>query len=605
MSDPTSSPAPSGAANASNDPFRKPSRRSIVVGAAWAVPAVVAVQGTPAWATSPTTCPTLNYTQLRGASQFLSGVLLGFPLSSIFPDQGGPGTLVDLKGLEATWTSASGTTVANPATASPAGPPGAYIMPVDLSLLHAIEVALSLPAQSLITTGAGAINEWAQAAAGGIANGSTGAIDNSSGAINFAQASQPTTWASINLKNLLNNALNGGLNGLGGAVAGNVTDLSLDLGAIAGRAWWSTTPPDCNCVKRDYLLAWAKLVLDSPLLTALYNLLVPIINGLQGTLNTAIGQSGIINGLLTQITNAINAINIAGLVGLTSSANLSVTLNASTALSALGNDLFPSSDLIDVGLGAGKKITVDLGVLLGGAYQPDGTNSALNGLAPNTSLLVNGSAVTNLVAQLGQIGTNVVEILQHAIKVNLHLDVYLTLTVVKTKVITIDLYSGNSGTNPASLYDLLHNNFYLKAEALSGLPIVGQLLTAVTALITSTLNGLVGQIGTAINTLVVQQVLTTAVKTAISNLTGFVSDLLTKLFITPGVLSLTANAQNDPTVACTPPGTYGPEPTDWTGITDGEYDVAALRLSVLGAVSTKLVTLYLARAAVGPITHTP
>ena len=606
MSDPTRDPETSGTADSNKDPFRKPSRRAVVIGAAWAVPSVMAINAAPAWATSPTPCTAWTYQNLRAASQFLSGTLLGTRLSQVFSDPSWTNfSLADLRGIQVT-TVPPNAPVPDPANATKldavANAP-AYRTQLNLAALQALQVIASVELGSLIKAPVGVINQWAQAVYNGTVNGSTGAIDNSSGAIDLSAAAGSTTYASINLKNLLDSALSGGLNGLGTTVADNLADLSLDIGAIAGRAWQETCT---NCIKRDYLLAWAKLAVKSPLLAAVYSPLVPIINGLQTTLNGLIGTNSVLTGLLDSIENAINAINVLGLVKLTATANLSVTLDASAALTALGDDLFPGSNLLDVGLGGDKTIVIDLGVLLGGAYQPDGTNSALNGLAPNSNLVVNASAVTNLVTELGKIGTNVVEVLQHLIKVNLNIGVHAYLLgIVDSDVATIQLYSGTSGSNPASLWDLLHNNFYLKVTLLPDAGLVGGLLSALTTVITNTINGLVGQIGTTLNTLLVQQVLTTTVNTAVTALTTFVNQLLTALFVNPGVLSLTANAQNDPQVACIPPTGAGAEPSDWSTLENGEYDVAALRLSVLQSVSTNLVTAYLARAAVGPIVATP
>lgn len=71
-----------GAQGTQTDPFRpRPSRRTVVAGAAWAVPAVVGMNALPAWALSPVPCPDYTYTKVRAASQFLSGTLLGTRLS--------------------------------------------------------------------------------------------------------------------------------------------------------------------------------------------------------------------------------------------------------------------------------------------------------------------------------------------------------------------------------------------------------------------------------------------------------------------------------------------------------------------------------------------
>ncbi|WOP20089.1 choice-of-anchor G family protein [Raineyella sp. LH-20] len=554
----------------------------------------MAVKAVPAWAASPTPCTDWTYTQVRAASQFLSGTLLGTRLSQVFLDPAWTDfQLADLRGLQVT-TNPPAAPVVDPAAGSErldavANAP-AYRMKLDLQALQLLEVIAGIKLGSLIKTPVGAVNQFAQATYNGTANGSTGAVDNSSGVIDLSNSAGSTTWASINLRNLLNEALGGSLSGLGDVVADNLLDLSLDVGAVAGRAWQDTCT---NCVNRDYLLAWLKLVVTSPLLAAIYDALVPVLGGLQTTVNGLIGTNSVVSGLLNQIENAVNALPL----GLGANADLSVELDASALLAALGSDLFPSSDLLDVGLGAGKTLGIDLGVLLGGAYQADGTNTALNGLAPNTGLLVNASAVTNLVDELGKIGQDIVGAIVGLIKVNLNIQV----SGLGGDLATIKLQAGENNTDPVTIGGLLNGQFYLKVSLLSGVPIVGDLLSALTSLVTTTVSGLVGQLGGALKTLVGDAVLTTTVNAAISQLVAFVNQLLTKLFVVPGILSLTANAQNDPTVGCNVRAGGGAEPSDWAGIQEGEYDVAALRLSVLQAVDTRLVTLYLARGAVGPV----
>lgn len=312
---------------------------------------------------------------------------------------------------------------------------------------------------------------------------------------------------------------------------------------------------------------------------------------------------------------------LGGRIGLSATAELVVELDASAALTALGNDLFPDSGLLDVGLGSNKTLVIDLGTLLGGAYGAGGTlnwgsSNALNNLPPNTNLLTNllaappsgeDSTVTRLAKELGNIGKNILDVLRPLLKVKLTLNVKAHLLTSTVDAATVELYSGTSdtGTTPASLADLLSGNFHLHVTAMSNVPGVGDLLSLLgTALVGTTVVNAVKAIGTTLDGLLKDLVLTGPVMTLITTLTDTVDQLLTGLFVNPGVLSLTANAQNHPEAACVPPTGAGAAPTDWDTLVSGEYDVAALRLGVVGAVTTKLVTLYLARGAVGPISAT-
>lgn len=616
MSDPTSSPAPSGAVNASSDPFRKPSRRSIVVGAAWAVPAVVAVKATPAWAAmSPTPCLAYTYQQVRAASQFLSGTLLGTRLSQVFLDPSWtPFSLAELRGLQVT-TIPPNAPVPDPAPPistridSVANGP-AYRMPLNLNALNLVDVIAGVKLGSLIKTDLGAINEWAQAIYNGYALGSTGAIDNSSGMIDTSQAANSTTWASVNLKNLLDNALSGGLSGVGTWVS-NIADLSLDVGAIAARA----REEECtNCIKRDYLLAWLKLALKSPLIKGIYNVLDPILFGTPGlvsTLNGLIGPGSVLDNLLNTIETAIAALTLGTL---RANATISLSLDVTELRNRLRTDVFPGTKLLDLKLGDGTQpgdnvLFIDLGVLLGGAYgTPNVGNTALNNLPANSDLLINASAVDNLVTELGKIGANVLEILYDLLQVDINVTVegWSLLNGTWYTVATLALVNKTTNAGPVSLRTLFDGDatFKVTLDPTHG-GLIGGLLGLLTNLVTTTLNATLKTIGLTLKTLVHDQVLTTTLQAAIDALTGFVSALLKWLFVNPGVLSLTANAQNDPSAGCSVTPGYKPEPPDWSSITTGEYDVAALRLSVLQSVSTKLVTLYLARAAVGPIIATP
>lgn len=550
------------------------SRRTVVTGVAWATPAVIVSSTLPAVAASPgRPCDAVTYSQLHATAQFLSGTLLGTRLSQVFDDPSWTGaSLAQVRGLRVS-TIPPAAPVADPTSAQQVTTASgtAYRMPLDVNALDAVQVTAGIPLGNLIRTDLGVLNQFAQALANGRAIGSTGAVDNSSGVIDLSNTAQSTTYASINLKNLLNEALSGGLSGVGTGLS-QIADLSLNVGAVAGRAY----EQDCAvCITRDYLLAWLRLVVDSPLIGA-------ITSGLQSILNTLIGEDGVVNSLLSDLTSALS------LLGIGATAQLSVTTDYTGA-----GDLLPDSDLVDLRLGSAQPLTIDIGALLGGAYRTDGTNSALNGLAPNTSLLINASAITNTVTELGKLAANLTGSTGAAtgitatdtIRVKLVLN--LSAPVLGTAAITVD----------DTLTRIVGGDFTPSTTGSAG--IIGLL----TAFLSGTLKSTLRTIGGSIRDLLASQAVTNTVNTLVTNLSTVVGTLLNALFITPGVVQLTANAQNDPEFACQPPSGAGAEPSDWSGLADGEYDVAALRLSVLGAVSDKLVTLYLARGAVGPIAH--
>ncbi len=193
------------------------SRRTVVAGVAWATPAVIVSSTLPAVAASPgRPCDAVTYTQIHAAAQFLSGTLLGTRLSQVFDDPSWTGaSLAQVRGGLKVSTIPPAAPVADPTSAqqvtTASGP--AYRMPLDVDALGgAVQVTAGIPlGGNLIRTDLGVLNQFAQALANGRAVGSTGgAVDNSSGAIDLSNTARSTTYASINLKNLLNEALSGG-----------------------------------------------------------------------------------------------------------------------------------------------------------------------------------------------------------------------------------------------------------------------------------------------------------------------------------------------------------------------------------------------------------
>ena len=79
----------------------------------------------------------------------------------------------------------------------------------------------------------------------------------------------------------------------------------------------------------------------------------------------------------------------------------------------------------------------------------------------------------------------------------------------------------------------------------------------------------------------------------------FLDFLLSGLLGVNGLASVLINVQNDPL-------TGNPEPPDWAGIDPGQYDVAAIRLGVLGLLGGgNDLDVVLAKGSVGPNVFQP
>lgn len=310
--------------------------------------------------------------------------------------------------------------------------------------------------------------------------------------------------------------------------------------------------PGAAELKRDYLLAYLRLVLKSDSIGALS----AAIKGLfpNGKLNVST------DAIWDVITRALADIpGIGALIGLGKGL---LSVSATVDLSQLTNPI-PSSanSALQLNLGDGSA-TIDLAALLGGAYT-GAISPWLNTLTPNTRLFVDaglpGDPVTAL---LNQWVTSLIDRLRDLLVVNISVGPVL-------------------GT---------------------GLQISGTLRQVLngTATVNLTLAGLHIPLGSALAPLLsgVGNVIDTALTTllsptgALSGALAAVNVVLSALFnVLGGVLAITVNAQNDPTGGHTPPAYYS------AVAPVGRYDVAALHLELLGVVN--LLNLSVARGSVG------
>ncbi|MBS1905442.1 MAG: choice-of-anchor G family protein [Actinobacteria bacterium] len=309
------------------------SRRTIMKGAAWTVPALMVATAAPAYAAS---CMKGQYTT-QGHGKLLGGSILGLNLD----------TIVALAGAHAT----------APTPADPDNQFGA----LNLSALNVqlptapVGVLLSNVLSLLVPAGTGTLNQYGYAESDGDSRGASGLVTNT-GALALNKGESMPQLGTLDLKTILANLTGSGVADLVSYVA----NLSLEIGAVAGRAWYNPCKDVAGAVNRDYLLGYLRIILQSTALSGLVNTLVGAVNAVLGVANAAIALAGYRLFLDTSlITGSIPA----------------------------GND-----QPIQVNLGDGK-LTIDVGTLLGGGADPFNASYStfLNGLAPNTILFADAT----------------------------------------------------------------------------------------------------------------------------------------------------------------------------------------------------------------------
>ncbi|MGW8482886.1 choice-of-anchor G family protein [Microbacterium sp. NPDC055903] len=511
----------------------------------------------------------------RGEGRALSGALLGIDLDS----------LAEASGVEV--TNDGSRAVHTPAGANPATGPDAWANPLNVTALSAVNVNLGGGILQLpLNNSTGVLGQYGQAQDTGVSAGAGGYVTDTGG-IGLEPGNGYPELAELKLSQLLaqiNPAVAGALSG--------VTDVSLEVGAVAGRAMldgcetaWSGASALASSLSREYLVASADTVITSPTVGGLVTGLSGIITSLQATVDT------LETTLRTTIRDGIAGL-LSGVLGTLSLGSVTIdsfilTIDTSAVAALLTTTIADDAGIVSIDLGDGT-ITVDTAALLGAAYGESG-RSDLNGLDPNTDLLSNPAVLTALTdaltSALDDWVMDVDAALQAAIdgiRVQLGATVVLRLAVVNVATIAIGL-DAPLGTLDTAVVDV-------DASLLGGLISLDLLDPLVEALV-SGVGGLVG--GIIEGALPTVASLVQALDAPVAAVLNVVSLVYSTLYLS-GVVSLVVNAQNDPL-------TGAAEPADWAALPDGRYDVAALRIGVLGALAASDVRLYLGRGSVGAV----
>lgn len=541
----------------------------------------------------------------RGEGRMLSGALLGYDLDSLAAASG-------------TTATNNGSRVAHqPPGAVPAAAPDAYAHPLDVSALRAVSVDLGGGLLQLpLDNATGVIGQFGQARSTGAAAGASGAITDGGGIALEPGGGYPTL-GSLRLQQLLAQ-----INPPAAAALGNVADVSLEIGAVAGRASLDgcagTWRRDLAAtVDRDHLVASLDTRMTSPTVTALYAAVKSTVDGLESAVLALPTNTSALNSITGSVVGLVNtALGLPvlnGLVRLKPGSTSVVFTEASASLaplrSLLDQPVRDEHGIVGVNLAAGV-VVVDTAALLAQAY-PVVYGGGLNALPPNTQLLVDQHVIDTLTKALGSALNGWIDDVNDALLatvegISLRTTVSIglqlcTLTIVVTCVTWTDIGTIRA-TAQGSLAAMRAGDGVVTVDTslLDGTllgALLNPLVNALTSALVSQLDIIVGQ---AVNTVVNSyRSLPAAAISAAGAVTPVISAAYGALYLT-GIVSVLVNAQNDPSA----PGS-GPEPADWSGLAAGRYDVAALRIGVLGALGANDVRLYLGRGSVGPICRVP
>ncbi len=363
---------------------------------------------------------------------------------------------------------------------------------------------------------------------------------------------------------------------------------------------------------------WSEL--DTPLARDLASTTDATLSSLETTVETLAGPNGAVDEIADLVLGPKGLGPVLGTLlpdWKNTVAELGLTIDLSAVETLLTGPISDAQGSVVIHPQRGT-ITVDLAGLLGPEYQD---STGLNGLPPNTQLLINNNALNELTGALTsalddwtvRIMTAVSQALE-AVEVQLSITLPVKLmdglhpVEVGTLSVTVGDAAPGEGVSLAALR-AGHADVKVTLEP-SGIcsgTLVGSLCSVVNGVIGGLAgfasNQILGPLIAGVLDRTQQPVATglgTALEALVDSLVSIVSTALEELFGPDSTLSLVANPQNQPDPAelsgLDPAWT---EPDPWPELEGTRrYDVAALRIDVLGPLG--LATLELARSSVGP-----
>ncbi|WP_139006246.1 choice-of-anchor G family protein [Arthrobacter crystallopoietes] len=554
-------------------------------------------------------CAAMDSATTRGAGKLLGGELLGTDLD----------TLAEVEDVVVVNDgTASSVDTANAAALGD----DAYANPLSVQALQSVNAGLGGLLVLPLGAEVGVANQFGQAKDTGYSAGAAGMVSNSGG-IDLNPETDPELprFATLELGEVLNAALGEGT----GTGITNLTDVRLGIGAVASRAELDSCTADWqgniySALNRQYAIAGLDAELETPLATGLVSTTDATLSDLESTVETLAGPNGAVNEITDLVLGPKGLGPVLGTL-LLDRKNTVADLGLAIDLSAVRTLLTkPFSDaggniVIDPQRGT---VSVDLAALLGPEYQD---SAGLNGLAPNTRLLINSSASKALTAALtstldvwtAQISSAVTQAVD-AIEVQLSitLPVQLLSGLLPVEVGTLSITAGDSATGKGvSLAALRAGQAEVKVTLKRSGVCSGILVGSLCSVVNGVVDGLAGFASNQVLGPLIAGVLDrsllplvtglgTDLQTLVGPLVSVVSTTLQELFGPDSALSLVANAQNQPD----PAELAGLNPTwtergPWPELEGtGQYDVAALRIDVIGPL--QLAQLELARSSIGP-----
>ncbi len=528
----------------------------------------------------------------RGEGRALSGSLLGIDLDSL---AAASGVRVTNNGARALHTPSGATPAAAPATE-------AWADPLNVTALSAVNANLGNGILKLpLNSSTGVLGQFGQAQTGGNAAGAAGYVTQTGG-IGLAPTTGYPELATLSLSQLV-----GSISPGTAALLGNVSDVSLTVGAVTGRAamngcasaWASNA---AGGVTREYLASSLRTEISSPTVGGLITGVAAQVTTLENTVNGLVGNTSVASGITSGLTTLLNGI-LAGpngssllRLGSVQSSVVSATINLSSVRALLQNPFGDPGGVLTIDPAAGV-IRIDTAALLQAAY-PGSYGAGLNGLPPNTNLLadpnvltaLNSALAATLSSWIGQVNAALTAAID-AVQLNVSVRINLQVQALGLWVDIGHIAATTSGTLTALTTSAQTVLLPGLGPVVSGL--ISGILSPVLALLLSTvIGGLAGIVANTVNAVLsTLRALPTATVALTNPILAVVSNVYTQLYLT-GVVAVTANAQNDPV-------TGHAEPADLASLPAGRYEVSAIRIGVLEAVAGG-ARLYLGRGSVGP-----
>ncbi|ROS54748.1 choice-of-anchor G family protein [Frigoribacterium sp. PhB24] len=544
--------------------------------------------------TSKFTCGTDTGYAAAASSRFARGSLAGTDLDTVAALRGADlartraGVVTAAPTSPAPTTDAGGTTTfRNPLSASA----GSGLVGLDLAGL-----GTNLPAGS-----AGALNQFTRVAPTGTAAAASGLVSDSGG-LGVTPTTPSTSLpgpARIGLTSVLpaTTALDRADLTVG-AVASSAT---LDgCRALESRIWGDGS---VTGVVRDYGVAGLGLELRSPAVAGLSGQVSSTVTSLNTAFAGLGGKDGAISGVVksgvfktvNDLTNLLSLGSVSGDVVVSG-------LNLQAAVDPLLAGSLTSTDGTVTITPATGRVTVDLVKLVG----PTG---GINGLAPNTELVLGAAAMNSITATVGGLLDGLTSSIVTALKAavdRVNLDVALKVDLTATLLGAVVPLLRVDVIVKGSLSQVLASPSTAQASVTGNLlPVLG-----LGAALSAVLNGLLTPLANSAPTLVgsiatlVTATLVTPITTLGSTLSTTLAPVVTAVGVLtarlPSVLSLRVNLRPDQPgypggVVTTPPS------TKWS---TSPYQVSALRVALLAGAAT-VTSLDLATSRVGPVSTLP